>query len=1052
MSKQKKRAAGTQQQRDNAALDKPPAAPPNESIASRHASLVKSYSNAAATYQRARDSVVWPGALSTQWAGYRGLMARRASLSALGDSNAGAEAGVAALEPGPTDVPQKPPKPLIYGHDTKKKLPCSKAQIKAEENRCAQKFARERHNFDDLENQETDIEKRADDHEKAVITWQTDLTQYNTDLTTYLSDLAGYKQALAAAKGRRSKGLQALEKQFLDEFTGLRLRYADLVRRAVNLNFDAKEIYFDADTWNDDLANLIARLEAFLKSLKCIKCRQARGLLNTIRSNEQPLNLALTLVSLSQVTPPPPVPQSSGSKPRPKDVPAVSSVRWTVEKVVLPCDFSPGGDPNEVVEGEQYARGGLSAVISAQLLGPSGQPVSGVPVFFNFEPASPGSQLTPPWIRMMTASDSAQADLLRFIQFTDSDGKATATMWVQMYPPDDYYTIDQGLFAGGKVESVLAESPVARMWNLELFVINGWASPADDTDPSSPLLDSYTSRPAIARKPAAAGAGGDLFVEPKKSLVQTPLGAQDSATSLDMALGAVGASSFVQNGVVHFQKTSATIPDLYGVLKWALDRYLDGLRDRLFPPKAYDALLAKLGVTDAEFRACLYGYLFGLPKGVWNSIDQNFIQPFDFFTDELPKMLFNFLKQEIEKHPLIFIKSIVDTITNPGQTLAKYIVQKGLEAYAFLDKNKDAIERLIATLKQAVGKSKLSVADALDRVSDWIYSTLETQLKPMFDFLGYKKGSPEYTEFMAAFVAGDIVGYVSFEAGLHVVVGLLTEGAGNAVMAMAEMGGALGTLGQGVLKVGGIVVKVSEAVGEIVEVITRFVKFVNAKVLEILVKGGEVVAKVFSAAMKFLIEASEAALTGFFRLLQQAAKYTEKVLNDLTNSLFRFMASFFEGARNRIVMCWESLYAVISDKLTDVVAASQEMLDIVIQTAIRTFEFLANIAEMSQGVIAKAEAFAGDSLPNAVGAISWAARAAVDDLMIELISDHKTLDDPQEVEQFLLKVGDQVTANDLMKTAVSEAQDTDGPDVDRTKFVQQLVEGMHQSAQDFEYA
>ena len=262
---------------------KAPPTIPIPKFASKLANWIKDYHASLANYKQAITSAT--GKSDAAAPSYNALVAQRAALQSLRSLLAANQGMKAAAKDQPDiPVPPKPPKPKpnIYGHDLVKP-PCSSAQKKIEKKRCSTCYARESQARDDLATTMDDIHQRNSDHEAGVTAWKQDRDQYINDLNTYTTGIGAYYHARTTSKPASAKMLKLMLAKLVAMYKSLQLQYADLERRAINLNAEAKEINREQAIWLDDMDALQIRLAKFLMSLKCGPCKKVGELLDECR-------------------------------------------------------------------------------------------------------------------------------------------------------------------------------------------------------------------------------------------------------------------------------------------------------------------------------------------------------------------------------------------------------------------------------------------------------------------------------------------------------------------------------------------------------------------------------------------------------------------------------------------------------------------------------------------------------------------------------------------------------------------------------------------------
>ena len=946
--------------------------------------------------------------------------------------------------PAETDESQKPGERPRAGKppDERRLLAkpkCTEAQKAFERTRCSRVYVRENLELSRLRNLRWDLLERQESNNRRVGSLRKEAPHYADASKAFEKQLTDYLGDLATTTGF-SWRLSAKERALGSEYNALEAWCARLQQQIDNANNEADSIEGEEQHWRDRQEALAQRLARFLASLVCTKCKQVAELLDDVSALSLDLDpdkvdpsanpAPPSLVPPAPKPPLPPWPPGPGPSPGghstplgsffptsaggTTSVPTVARVRWLVESAIIPCDFAHSTTYWTAIDGVFCWRAAINLVISAQVLDPAGNPIPNLPVRFSSSPDGYGNAVVSYAAWWWNSLPGAQ--------LTDHEGKVRCHLGTPLYAYDEYSSLNDRLIPLYDAAGYSSMPVSQRQVPIYLQILTGWELVQASNSQAVTYAHAATTMTASAHH-------RHIFVEPGQPLFESGLSAQAGQFG-GLGFDWVGPAPIIGDyrlATAFFVSSEAELLDLFGILKWTLDRFLDGVRDRLFPDKVYDAMLNELGVTDSQFRAGLYGYVFGVPKGVLNNVN-GIIQAFELFLHDAPKALFEFIKKEATDDPAVFIAGVCDFFSSPGAAVAKYVTRKGAEAYAFLDANKDTIKQVIANLQTQAAGSSMSVASAVEKVCGFVYGSFEEELKPFTSFLEYRPGTMEYESFIAAFIVGDIIGYVAFEIGLQLALGLLTEGAGNAILAMAEMGGIIGRGAQALIALGQAVIRVAEAVGQIVELLTQFVRWIATKVLDTIAHlagtGAEAVARVFTIMTRFLAEAGERALASFYKVMERAMALGN--IGELLTNFFKMAAYFLKGTANRVLEIWTAVLAKLEQKLLAFPDIARRLID----TIYKTFQFLVSIAERSKGAVADAISFVGPYFRKAVECCADVIRLTSEAVLMELTDDVEDGESANDVEEFLQGIALEADALDAATIAALMEVEDNAPDYD----------------------
>lgn len=256
---------------------------------------------------------------------------------------------------------QRPTHPVV-----EKKPPCTKENIAAERRACDAIFNKERVTLAKLRDRANRIGDAVSAHKRGVRGYERDLSSYELDLGDLYGDLAAYKASIAGATVS-TPAMRADYAALDDRASQLATDMGLLAAECARLTQEAADLRKQQSDYDNDLAALKARLQAFLHSLKCAACGKALALLN--RANTLPTTWTIDDPSMQpdqvpQIPPPPPAPPtppppgggtglpgSSGTPgvPSPSPSPSATSAPVLALETAWPVQIPVDGAPRMCV-------------------------------------------------------------------------------------------------------------------------------------------------------------------------------------------------------------------------------------------------------------------------------------------------------------------------------------------------------------------------------------------------------------------------------------------------------------------------------------------------------------------------------------------------------------------------------------------------------------------------------------------------------------------------------------------------------------------------------
>jgi len=356
---------------------------------------------------------------------------------------------------------------------------------------------------------------------------------------------------------------------------------------------------------------------------------------------------------------------------------------------------------------------------------------------------------------------------------------------------------------------------------------------------------------------------------------------------------------------LRIQKSLVLIPVGLGMLKWAYDKYLQQLTNFL-KPRIYREIRKEVikhfsGDPDKIIKAILGGFSVGIAQGSYNAASAS-VNDFKFVFHDLPKILHSFIKKRIREPSRI----VFQFVTNPVQTsmelignATRMLVIHGLDAYNFLKysfltkENLFKLKSMVESILKNMNNNDMW--NFVKKIGDHIYVGFEKHLQQTSKFLGYKEHS-EKNAFINAFIVGDIAGYVSTtiagQVALHVIVGYLTVGAGNILLALSKLGGFARKSASSILRV-------IKATKSLLQHLGTMAKFLKEKFRRGGARAKNAIGGFFSVFLKIFLNSTEI----IFKLLTMNRVSVKKVFD----AVFELVKKALTWIRNKAILSMDKI-------------------------------------------------------------------------------------------------------------------------------------------------